>query len=348
MKTTQFHIVFFLCLVGLTLATVAWITPYLPVTPPRAVGQEGWRQYGPAKGSVQLTGDTISIQSHSPERATGAWKTIDLVPGAERWQIKAQARCENVVPGPRPWYVAKLMLVQYNGKKPMYHLRNAAVTLKGTREWQDVSAVFSIHSKTDGLRVAVELLKCTGAMEVRNLTVYPVRSNPVFGWIQKAMLVGWGLFFLHFLWMMSSLTQHWGRVLSLIFLFAIAAGVSMPSHFKSVISMWMAEQLRFFGLLEGQMGAGRLMGKWGHFILFTLLGCFWGATARVPRLYQFLFLVMLAVGTESVQVFIQGRNPLIKDVFIDLSGGCLGLALAWWVILLHWGPGIRQKDPSVE
>lgn len=42
----------------------------------------------------------------------------------------------------------------------------------------------------------------------------------------------------------------------------------------------------------------------------------------------FAVIVMLACGTELIQIYIDGRTPLFSDVLIDISGGLLGIALA--------------------
>ena len=83
-----------------------------------------------------------------------------------------------------------------------------------------------------------------------------------------------------------------------------------------------------FGLTE------RFIRKMGHFIEFGVLGVLSGALfcgcCRHPRT-GFLFAVMtgmtIALCDETIQLFVEGRNGQVPDVWIDVAGAAAGAVL---------------------
>jgi VanZ family protein len=83
--------------------------------------------------------------------------------------------------------------------------------------------------------------------------------------------------------------------------------------------------------------AGRLIRKSAHFIAYLILGFLVShamkneastATAWKRRGASLLFCVVYAISDEFHQIFVPGRGPLVKDVFIDGSGAALGIILS--------------------
>jgi len=70
--------------------------------------------------------------------------------------------------------------------------------------------------------------------------------------------------------------------------------------------------------------------KVGHFLGFALYA---GSLLRcgAPPLLTAASAVLLASLTEWLQQFVEGRTPLVSDVFIDSAGALLGMAAAWWL-----------------
>jgi len=82
--------------------------------------------------------------------------------------------------------------------------------------------------------------------------------------------------------------------------------------------------------------AGRLMRKSAHFIAYLILGFLVShamknevstATTWKRRGASLLLCVAYAISDEFHQLFVPGRGPLLKDVFIDGSGAALGIIL---------------------
>lgn len=82
--------------------------------------------------------------------------------------------------------------------------------------------------------------------------------------------------------------------------------------------------------------AGRLMRKSAHFIAYLILGILVShamkneestGTAWKRRGASLLICVAYAISDEFHQLFVPGRGPRLKDVFIDGSGAALGILL---------------------
>ena len=82
--------------------------------------------------------------------------------------------------------------------------------------------------------------------------------------------------------------------------------------------------------------AGRLMRKSAHFISYLILGFLvsyamknetFAASAWKRRRISLLICVAYAISDEFHQIFVPGRGPLLKDVFIDASGAAIGIVL---------------------
>lgn len=75
--------------------------------------------------------------------------------------------------------------------------------------------------------------------------------------------------------------------------------------------------------------------KQGHFNEFALLGLLvfllsrcYNFSIRKSLLITLLFVFFYACTDEIHQLFVEGRKGCIKDVFIDFSGGILGVGIA--------------------
>ena len=87
--------------------------------------------------------------------------------------------------------------------------------------------------------------------------------------------------------------------------------------------------------------------KLGHFSEYALLGCLLSADVRLspqnsrlplrktelwlPALLSFLY----AGSDELHQAFVPGRSCELRDVCIDLSGACTGIAVLWLAIMIR-------------
>ena len=83
--------------------------------------------------------------------------------------------------------------------------------------------------------------------------------------------------------------------------------------------------------------AHHLIRKMAHMSEFALLGLLW--TTLLFQIKQIhlsaalvlagYFALLVALTDETIQLFIPGRGSQVSDVWIDFTGSCLGILLAW-------------------
>lgn len=115
----------------------------------------------------------------------------------------------------------------------------------------------------------------------------------------------------------------------------------MKAEHSNAFSQWVKELLaQFLGSDTAITREGGLLRKIAHFTEFTALGiCLaWrnGMLGRSPY-RSFLTGAAAAVIDETIQCFVPGRGPGIKDVLIDSSGVLTGM------LLLYLGHTLLKK-----
>ena len=79
--------------------------------------------------------------------------------------------------------------------------------------------------------------------------------------------------------------------------------------------------------------------KLAHFTEFFVLGVLSFAAAlahglRLPYLLSASLVLLVATVDETVQRFVPGRGPAVRDVLLDLTGGIAGAAFLWLLYIL--------------
>lgn len=120
----------------------------------------------------------------------------------------------------------------------------------------------------------------------------------------------------------------------------------LPAEISSAFSQWVKGilQMIFPGSLSGEGGSG-LVRKLAHFCEFCVLGLLltwlFGMLCRKVLLGKGLSLLCGAAAAgidETIQCFVPGRGPSLRDVGIDTLGILLG------IFLLTAGYMIRRKN----
>lgn len=115
----------------------------------------------------------------------------------------------------------------------------------------------------------------------------------------------------------------------------------LPGSISGALSDWVRDLLApLFGGKPGQSTGGGLLRKLAHFTEFMTLGLclrwLWGMI--FPKLtrqlvFSFSAAFLTACIDETIQVFVPGRGPGIRDVLIDTAGAILGIGL---LSLIHY------------
>lgn len=111
----------------------------------------------------------------------------------------------------------------------------------------------------------------------------------------------------------------------------------LPGEISGALSRWVKELIvALLGLKPNGEGGHGLLRKLMHFTEFCTLGmCFcwlFGMLGKRPFLPALCAGFLSACIDETIQMFIPGRGPGIKDVGIDTAGALVGLV---FIILIN-------------
>lgn len=251
--------------------------------------------------------------------------------GAERvLQLTAWIKTHNVTPGEKNWHSARLILIQNNGTKDRFDLPHTAARLDGSNEWHQIKQAFYIDETTRTVKVAAQLNRCTGTLEVKDIRLFEVVQTRAYLWTKRAILTGWGITGALFVFYLFSLSSKF-RLLPLFIILSLAAiliGTTIPNRQKIKISRQISHQLNQANSQSGRLVSSENLTKIGHFAFFAVFGSLMVLFTFKESLLTGLFSIfMLACGTELSQLFIDSRTALFADFLIDISGGISGAAI---------------------
>ncbi|MFV0440385.1 MAG: VanZ family protein [Lachnospirales bacterium] len=90
--------------------------------------------------------------------------------------------------------------------------------------------------------------------------------------------------------------------------------------------------------------------KMAHFCVYLGLGFLLLNAFYVSDMYSFKFIlitlglcVLYAISDEIHQMFVPGRGPQVKDVFIDSAGSLTGIAIYCFIVML-WNKFFDKKN----
>ncbi len=134
----------------------------------------------------------------------------------------------------------------------------------------------------------------------------------------------------------------------------IWANSLLPREMSSALSKFVGKILSIFfpGPFTPAEGTGQgILRKIAHFLEFCSLGFFLGWFTRMVRekkwqcvLYPVIAGITVAAVDETIQIFVPGRGPMLRDVGIDSLGVLLGVGL---ISLIAWLVS-RKKQSGIS
>lgn len=134
----------------------------------------------------------------------------------------------------------------------------------------------------------------------------------------------------------------------------IWANSLLPRELSSALSKFVGRILSIFipGSFSPAEGTGQgILRKIAHFLEFCSLGFFLGWFTRMLRekkwqcvFYPIIAGVTAAAVDETIQIFVPGRGPMLRDVGIDSLGVLLGVSL---ISLIAWLVS-RKKQSGIS
>lgn len=291
-----------------------------------------WSTRASAKSQIDISKDFIRISSNDPKMVTSAFQYLQHVPHGQLVIFSAEIKSHNVIKGTHPWNTARVAITQkIDGIRDQY-LPLAIQSLIGTNEWKTYQEHFYIPPDAKTVRFSVEMHHATGSFEIRNWRLYPAIQLTPYSWSRDIILYTWGGFFMVligscFYTQRKKLLLHF---LLISFFAAIIIGVSLPGDIKTFIFENIDIQIDNANPLFSPISVLPWdLSKVGHFVFFLGFGLVLRLTASDTSTWKVLtIIVMMACGTELIQIYIDRRTPLLSDVLIDTMGGTLGVFFA--------------------
>lgn len=297
-------------------------------------------QYSSPGTSVPQPGSGIAVlQSENPDDIISLTQTISKVDFFKLLRLSCELKTSNIPLHEGGWNVARVVLVSNNREgEPVYSRHHMLVALSGKHNWEYHEGVFPVYPDSASVNLSVQIAQSTGTLWVKNLSLRPLAAKRSFRKYRSIALTLWAL---AGIWIIAPMVKsafgNAQRTLVLALALAVAVGVLMPESVKEHIGNTLFPSLAH--VTGGMVTDGTFqflpllrtpdIYKVGHFFLFALLA----AVALYRRPYAlshsgtFACLILFALITEVLQLFIPGRTALLSDVFVDSAGMVVGLAL---------------------
>lgn len=249
-------------------------------------------------------------------------------------RLSGSLRVEDVQRGEKIWNLARLLFVADDGSGKWLAGSGQVIALAGTTDWQTYAKVFHVSPEARVVRAILQLSRCTGVFWARDLSLHRVQEAAWYPWLKRTVLGGWGGFLLWTL--VSALNRgrvgRLGGVLLFGSLLLIVVGTAIPANLKHDLQEGLAGNSAgadsVLVYLNNIMQENRaLYFSWlspsriSHFSLFLLFGCFVFTFSKAPNRRILLDILMLAVATEMIQFYVEGRTPQFGDGVADFTGG---------------------------
>ena len=340
MPLLRTHIVVFVVLTIATFASLIWIDRYQQIGPD--VLTSHWGIWAPENNRVDISEDELTLFSANPPIGVSAHQVLAAIEPGTVLLFSAEIKSDHVVRGKKPWNLARVVLVQNDGQKDLWNLPLILAAVTGTQDWTFYQNFFYITPQTHSTRVIAELHQSTGSLQVRNMQLYPVHETETSRWAKNILLFSWGAFFLLLVGscVFAEKRSMLFRALLACAFISIVIGTSLPGYLKTSVIYEVEAQIDDISPLINQVMPWDLSKLW-HACVFLLLGSALALMIKQAPLSQAMtIIIMMAAGTEMMQLFIDGRTPLVSDVFIDTAGGFVGL---YFIRRLQTNPSIDQS-----
>lgn len=326
-------------------------------------GERNWIISSKNNSTVTISPNLVSIQSTDKNNSTHISQALPIKGLNKKIIFQASIKTKNVKSGEKTWEKGRILLKQHFGDKVKWEANHTLVQLEGENDWKKVAATFKIYDWATKVTVWIGLSNATGTISCKDISIYNVIPSQSYKAIKYSIITCWLFFFIYIfsLYLRKNLFTLY-NILILLFITIILIGISIPGIIKNDIKSHLTEQTKIFkkhlnpsNNLSSTSTTSKAIGinsstsrlspenesqslinylrkldmtKVAHFVLFLAISFLLCHNNHVNKTTVFRDTLFLACGTELIQLFIEGRSPLVRDVLIDSSGIITGLILA--------------------
>jgi VanZ family protein len=312
------------------------VGPELLANPGFSEGFVHWERSGLGQATITSPGE-ITLRADENQRGAGVAVRQSL-PEPQRYRLlrlSAELKAQAIQPGERFWHKGRLVLVSFDAQRRMLRVPHVVADLVGTRPWQSYQAIFHIPTTAQQVQIGVQLIGATGSLAVKQLSLREVRERALFPFYRYFGIALWtvaliGLAFSY----RGQLRLDPPYLLIYASLLGILVGTLMPVELKLAlenrIDVALTDVIPRLGFIpeDDRPSDPNLISKLGHLLSFGLLAfALRWAYPRQRLVTLLVLLLMLALISEVLQFFVEGRLPQITDFCIDGAGLLAGIGL---------------------
>jgi hypothetical protein len=285
--------------------------------------------------------DTITLHSSLPTETIFISRMLADPQRFDLLRFACDIKTQNIRRNDVYWKTARIVAISYNQKnEPMYNIPHLLFYQHDDNEWEHHENIFPIDRRASALELTAQLLQTTGTMSVRNVSLRPVAETESFKRVRLAALALWIviLAWIGLPIVREGFTNPKLRT-PLMFALLIIIGVLMPENIKEQLGNWLFPPSPLNPpmpartvIVTGKFDLSHLLTvldiyKIGHFSAFTLLATtlFNNKSPRTKRTTLLGYIMLFALMSEVLQLFIAGRTARLGDFLID----CIGIGFGF-------------------
>jgi len=260
----------------------------------------------------------------------------------QQLRVSFDTKTLNIKHGPERWMTARVILAIYaQSEMSLRSPTHVLISLLGTNEWTHNEVVFTTGANTDSLKISAQLARAKGTLWIKNISLQPVVVTESFQVYSKVIAFLWlcVIFWIAVPITLSSLRNK-QEIIVVALALTIVVATLMPVTFKDCInSLLSSSSGNTETILKAHFDTAIFkfkpliqipdIFKTGHFFMFVMLSI---AALQQKSYYQSRtvvlgYLLLFALLTEVLQLFVAGRNAQLGDLIIDSAGVATGTIL---------------------
>lgn len=310
-----------------------------------------WKQKN--KSLISFSGTVVHIDNAEISNDSIQQKVNLQGPAFLRFSVEAGGA--RITRGNKSWAGGSAVII-LRSKEGRNLGQHSVVALKQASQLRPYSKTFYISSEVDSLVASLRMLNAKGRFSVRNPELSILAEVPKYKAAKLIFIFYWAFVAaLLTIWLARTLQLRvfmWtSGLIALVTLTVIVPG-DLISGFNSGLFAILPDRIAsdistlsrlLFGVLDSAAPSAGIS-KLGHFAVFFLIGVLAGKAFRLIGVaYGIGVVVAFAVVTEALQTLVYDRSTSLRDVYIDISGGLLGLIIGALGIVLLEKYGRQQR-----